>query len=89
MGGLTVCAYCCAWSSLIGFFFYAILGIMAYNRNEVFLEHKANGVSEEAAQKTQDLMSQLALVRLKNNRLIVSGIPRTFPCYFHFGICFE
>ena len=52
MGASTTCSYCCAYSSLIGFFFYGILGIMAWNRNEVFLEHKANGVSEDAAQKT-------------------------------------
>lgn len=52
MGGSTTCAFCCAWSSLIGFFFYGILGIMAYNRNEVFLEHKANGTSPIEAQKT-------------------------------------
>ncbi|CDW87290.1 protein kinase domain containing protein [Stylonychia lemnae] len=34
---------------------------MAWNRNEVFLEHKANGVSEEAATKTQELMFELTL----------------------------
>lgn len=52
MGASTTCSFCCAYSSLIGFFFYGILGIMAWNRNEVFLEHKANGISEPAAKET-------------------------------------
>eukprot|EP00347_Sterkiella_histriomuscorum_P002385 403368364 len=60
MGASTTCSFCCAYSSLIGFFFYGILAYMAYNRNEVFLEHKANGISEVEAKATQDLMIELS-----------------------------
>ena len=62
MGAATTCSYCCAYSSLIGFFFYGILYFMARNRNEVFLEHKANGISEIEAQATEDMMRDLVFV---------------------------
>ena len=60
MSGASSCSYCCAWSSLIGFFFFLCLFVMAYNRNEVFLEHKAQGVAN--AQQTQQLLFELTLV---------------------------
>ena len=53
-------AYCCSIASLIGFFFYMILAYMAYNKNEVFLEHKAQGLAK--ANETFELLTQLTVV---------------------------
>lgn len=47
-------AFCCSYLSLIGFFFYACLALMALNGNEVFLINKTQGL--EKAAETQTLL---------------------------------
>jgi hypothetical protein len=39
-------ASCCGYLSLIGVFFFLVLTMMAWNRNEVFLMHKAQGMDK-------------------------------------------
>jgi len=45
-------AFCCAYSSLIGVFFYGCLYFMVYNRNEVFLEYKVKADTQEKIENT-------------------------------------
>ncbi len=60
---MSTLAFTCAYLSLTGFFFYTVLALMAFNRNEVFLVYKSQG--HDKAPETQSLMLQLAAVRAK------------------------
>ena len=57
-------ASCCGYLSLIGVFFFFVLTLMAWNRNEVFLMHKAQGLDK--ALDTTWLLFQVTIVRFHN-----------------------
>jgi hypothetical protein len=57
-------ASCCGYLLLIGVFFFLVLTMMAWNRNEVFLMHKAQGMDK--APETTWLLVQVTIVRFHN-----------------------
>ena len=58
-------ASCCGYLSLIGVFFFLVLTMMAWNRNEVFLMHKASGMDKAA--ETTWLLAQVTIVLFIDN----------------------
>jgi hypothetical protein len=54
---------CCTIIMGLGFTFFGILYIMTLNHNEVFLEHKANGVQK--IDETKNLTLKLTIVNLE------------------------
>lgn len=46
MGKATACADCCAFHGFLGTIFFGLLTYMAFNKNEVFLDHKGPGIEK-------------------------------------------
>lgn len=55
-----LCQYTCTVIMALGFIFFGLLYMMAMRENEVFLEHKANGV--ENVQGTKFLTLEMTIV---------------------------